>query len=344
MPAGACTRRGVRWPGGWAVALGTVVLVCVSCASPSPPRHQLVSASGSCAAASAPRGPVSIGLQSDVANDLIVPVCIDGHGPYRFLVDTGASASALTSKLASRLGLAADGPVRSFFGVGRTFRGTPYRIRSWSVGAIPLDSQSLYSMPISLPAQVDGLLGSDVLSRFGTIRVDYSSARLVVDSPEGPTAVAFSTTGGVSGHLPKFFAGFHPQVQVPMSVVEVAGQAVATVVVTIGGHHLEMVIDTGAEISAVASTMTPVLGLVPQTTPVTVTGIGGQAKATVQRVGSWSMGSVRLVPEDLVSVQFPAAAPAQLGGLIGADVLAQFSAVTIDYASGVLALDQVPVL
>lgn len=270
-------------------------------------------------------------------------MCLDGHGPFPFIIDTGASSSALTASLSGALKLPVAGAPQTFFGIGHTLSGRPVRVRAWSVGSIRLRPQELNAAHLDLPTKVDGLLGADVLSRFGTIRLDYDSAELIIDSRENAKPASAVTVGSTQSRLPRFFSSFHPQAQIPITVAELQGQAVATADVKIGGHDLDLTIDTGADISAVTSAAAGP-GVVAQSTPATVAGVGGTSRAVVERVSSWSMGSIHLVPEDLVAVQFPAATSHVLDGLIGADVLSQFRAITIDYTDGLLAVDQVPVL
>jgi len=78
---------------------------------------------------------------------------------------------------------------------------------------------------------------------------------------------------------------------------------------------------------------------------VEVQGIGGQVKATPERVAAWAVGSVRLVPEDVIVPSQSLAFQSQgVDGLVGAEVLSQFRAITIDWRDGTLAVDQVPVI
>src|SRR5690242_13621551 len=45
----------------------------------------------------------------DRVGRIVAPVWIDGKGPYRFLVDTGADGSLVSSRLVHALGLVQDG-------------------------------------------------------------------------------------------------------------------------------------------------------------------------------------------------------------------------------------------
>src|SRR5262249_4032177 len=46
-------------------------------------------------------------FKSDATQRMTVPVLLSGHGPYRFLVDTGADRTAISREIATRLKFAA---------------------------------------------------------------------------------------------------------------------------------------------------------------------------------------------------------------------------------------------
>src|SRR5438128_2081439 len=67
------------------------------------------------------RIPVTVSVRhSQVAG--IANVCIDGKGPFPFLIDTGAQGSVLTTRLATRLGLPKFGPPVVIGGAGCSAR------------------------------------------------------------------------------------------------------------------------------------------------------------------------------------------------------------------------------
>jgi predicted aspartyl protease len=329
------------------VAVATVVVLTASACgnSLSIRRHAAGGQIRSCSVTATPGSPVTISLSADISNVLTAPVCIDGQGPFHLLVDTGASATALDSSVTSRLHLTKAGPPRQFFGVGRPLEGQPVKVSRWNLGTLRLAPQVVYSERLGLSPHVDGLLGSDVLSRFGAIRLDYDQAQLIVARSEGP-ALSKQVIQGDAGHrLPAAFARYQPQAVLPLTVVDFDGAAVATAAVNIGPRTLHLEIDSGSDRSAIATSEAAGLGLTPEPGQVHVQGIGGSANATLERVGAWSLGSVRLVPEDLISVGLPSTSrDPGLDGLLGADVLSQFRAVTIDYTDATLAIDQIPVL
>ncbi len=65
----------------------------------------------------------------------------------------------------------------------------PVGVPSWSVAGVALAPQTVTAA--TLPdfggaGQPVGLLGSDVLSRFGAVRLDFTAQTLTFGGPEGP--------------------------------------------------------------------------------------------------------------------------------------------------------------
>lgn len=112
-------------------------------------------------------------------------VFIGGKGPFTFTVDTGASHSIVDYDLVRRLHLRTIGEPLTVTGI--TCRGSAARLRmrKWRVGPVKLPAAEIQTIDMPDPGGgVDGLLGSDILSTFGTISVDYRSERLLL----GPSA------------------------------------------------------------------------------------------------------------------------------------------------------------
>jgi predicted aspartyl protease len=113
----------------------------------------------------------------------LADVFIDGQGPFTFSVDTGASSSVVDWDLVKKLRIKTIGKPLQVTGI--TCRGQAARIEmsDWRVGevALPAGEIQAIDMPDAVGA-VDGLLGSDVLSSFGSITVDYEAERLLLAS------------------------------------------------------------------------------------------------------------------------------------------------------------------
>lgn len=112
---------------------------------------------------------------------VLVPVTIDGHGPYDFALDTGAGITLIDTELADNLRLPVTGDSAQVSGVGGTQQVTPVHITTWNAGKISLPAADVGKTSLSSfkrESNVRGLLGSDILSRFGRITINYDTAQL----------------------------------------------------------------------------------------------------------------------------------------------------------------------
>ena len=132
------------------------------------------------------RFPVTVSTrQSQTA--ALANVCIDGKGPFPFVIDTGAEGSVLASSLAGKLGLPKIGSPVPIGGAGCSANARISRLASWNVAGLALQPQAVIYLKIPLfggRGQPDGLLGSDVWSRFGAMRLDFTRGRVTVPGPE----------------------------------------------------------------------------------------------------------------------------------------------------------------
>lgn len=109
---------------------------------------------------------------------VIVPITINGHGPYNFALDTGASITILSDQIAQSIGLPTAGPGQPVAGVGGNEVAVPVRVDKWSLGGLELPASIITrgKLPDSSKSNgLEGLLGSDVLSKFGQLTIDYSA-------------------------------------------------------------------------------------------------------------------------------------------------------------------------
>jgi hypothetical protein len=121
----------------------------------------------------------------------LVPVYISGHGPFPFALDTGASRSLISAFLARRLGLPPRGSAGMLQGVTGAASAENFAVGSWRAGAVKLPPSMIAAIgsptpPAGATGTVHGpmgLLGSDVLSRYGKIAIDYDKGLLVLDPP-----------------------------------------------------------------------------------------------------------------------------------------------------------------
>lgn len=152
-----------------------------------------IGSTGNTSAPASDSGQVAVKvIQGDNGQTLIlVPITIHGKGPYTFALDTGASISLVDSAIASKLGLKDTGETSTVSGIGGAQNVTPIKISDWKAGDVSLPSATIARG--DLPgaqhnSPLDGLLGSDVLSRFGRIAINFDSSTITL----GKTSAAQS--------------------------------------------------------------------------------------------------------------------------------------------------------
>lgn len=265
---------------------------------------------------------------------VLVPVCLSGHGPYPFVLDTGATQSLVDRTLADQLQLTFTGTTTPATGVGCTKAADHVQVPSWSVGEVPLRPQTLTSLPMAKAPDgpsIVGLLGSDVWSRFGRFQLDYRAGQVLLPGPEQATAPppAPPATADPAPSAPG-------SQRVPITVIRNGAATLAVVPVTIDGlGPKRFALDTGSSNSVVDRNVAQQLSLRPVGRPRNASGVSCSAMSQPVHVASWRVGAVALPTQNVDSIALPVPG---LDGLLGSDVLYRFGTVTIDYAAGSLVL------
>ncbi len=118
---------------------------------------------------------------------LFAEVSINGQGPFRFLVDTGATQTVMSEKVATKLGLKKIA-TNIMFGVGGEGKveAPMFRADSIKVGEVTVRNIAIGTMdnPL-LDLIMDGMLGPSLLSDF-VVTIDYprSQIELVEESSD----------------------------------------------------------------------------------------------------------------------------------------------------------------
>jgi predicted aspartyl protease len=112
---------------------------------------------------------------------IVVPVTINGHGPYRFLLDTGATSTILSSAVADSLKI----PVRRrgrVLTAGGNVKVTIRTMRTLNVGKAHLEDIEIAVGEFDLMKRlnVDGLLGGDYLRKF-RVNIDYDGKTMKIE-------------------------------------------------------------------------------------------------------------------------------------------------------------------
>jgi predicted aspartyl protease len=139
-------------------------------------------ASATPAGAHAAQAVVPIVVIHSKSNGTVVAAKVIIHGrPFAFLVDTGASVTLVNPTIARRLHLKTIGKPHTFCGVTGCAQARRVRLANWSIGGQALPSVVVSSSPITGASGFGfGLLGSDVLSKFGAVTIDYKDKTMTL--------------------------------------------------------------------------------------------------------------------------------------------------------------------
>ncbi|MBK5291717.1 MAG: aspartyl protease family protein [Acidobacteriia bacterium] len=174
---------------------------------------------------------VGLPLEQKGAFLLLGGVSIAGHGPYRFLIDTGAESSVISPMLAESLKLAPVYTVEVQSTVG-TRLAPAYRLTAVSASGISTsgpcaDAIEALSYPLTAVEKavgpLDGILGQNFFHKFNFI-LDLQRRTLWMD-PAGRVVgdrVAFTNSAG--------------RLQIPVSLP--SGNAVRNLILDSGASHL----------------------------------------------------------------------------------------------------------
>ena len=149
--------------------------------------------------------PPPVNTATDAAGHLTVDVHINGHGPYHFVVDTGADRTILASEVAVELGLSRGEQVM-LKGVVRAVLTETVSIRTMTFGSITKKRLIVPTLSRSL-LDADGYLGLDFLDGH-RVTFDFRNHLLEVSEPRSRFAAnwvqeneARIRASGSSGHL-----------------------------------------------------------------------------------------------------------------------------------------------
>jgi predicted aspartyl protease len=244
---------------------------------------------------------------------LFTEVRINGQGPYRFLIDTGATQTVVSEKLATKLGLKkiATNIMHGVGGDGKV-DSPVFRADSLKVGDITIKNLPLGTLSNPVLDQIlDGIIGTPMLADF-VITIDYPNSRidLAKKAPETGTVIPVWCFSGLL-----------------LTPVEVNGQ--------FKGNFL---IDTGADSTMLAHAMAANLGVHKNTPGAAVNlpigGIGGLDEGILMVPGVTLKTPVETRRFDMVMAlelkDMSSLIQTELSGVLGYDSLKDYR-VTLDY-------------
>ena len=263
----------------------------------------------------------TIRISADLAARMTVPVRIGTAGPFRFLIDTGAQNTVVSSDLAGRLALPADRAARLIGVAGE------HPVQTVLVDELGLGRRSYFGLiaPVLEQSNIgaDGIVGVDSLQ----------DQRVVIDFRANTIAVSDARTlGGNAGY------------EIIVTARGRSGQLIVTDA-TIDGVRTAVVIDTGAETTIGNPALLAALGRkkarLEQTALDSVTGQSvpaGLAVARQLKLQGATLGNVTIAFADAPPFAFLGLArkPAIL---LGMRELRVFRRVAIDFATRRILLD-----
>ena len=207
------------------------------------------------AVVTAPDNPAPIPFRK-VLNLIFTEVTINGHGPYNFAIDTGATQTVVSEKLVEAMGLQ---PITStvVYGIGGAGKVDTklYGVKELAVGDVKVKTLPVGTFNDPLVSQLaDGILGTALLSDF-ILTVNYPAGRLELSRKRSPAAAATEV-------LPAWY--FSNLLLIPINA---------------NGKQGNFIVDTGAVTTVLSHKMAEQLG-VNQNTPgakidLGIAGVGG---------------------------------------------------------------------
>jgi predicted aspartyl protease len=115
---------------------------------------------------------------------ILLETTVNGKGPYRFVLDTGASLTMISTELAKKIevhrdesqkAVGAGGSIEVHFGTVKALAIGETRIESLKVGIMDLSGISK-----AIDTDIDGIVGYNFLSRF-RVAIDYPKQAVSFD-------------------------------------------------------------------------------------------------------------------------------------------------------------------
>ena len=287
----------------------------------------------------ATRLPITVSEKAGQVAEM-VNVCIDGKGPFAFVVDSGAGESIIAMRLANQLHLDHSGPAQEFAGVGCVGTAQPVAVSTWSAAGVALSPQSLTAATLpdfGVKGQPVGLLGSDVLSRFGAVRIDFKSQTLTLGGPEIAAPTGSDVVHGPVGPPPSaIVTDGQTGTTVPLTVVLTPGEAALNVALRFSdGPTRTFTVDTGSSQSVVNTAVAKKENLAPSDLAERQDTVCSTITTPLVHSGAWSIPGVSLYKQLIGTAPF---GPIGQAGLLGSDQLIRYGWVVFDYSGGRLIL------
>jgi predicted aspartyl protease len=257
---------------------------------------------------------------------ILLPVTVNGQGPFQFILDTGAGTSLLSPELAQKVGANIIGAKEGQSAGGKVSVSLA-KVDSLAVGETRRDDVDVGIVDLSqiaktIGTKIDGDLGYNFLNRF-QITIDYSNCELRLDDPKRVEFFGRSATA-----------------EIPLRLASPAKPLILVDAYLNGQGPFQFAIDTGTSTTAITPELGKKLGIASSPVGPATTG-GTQVDVTIGSVQSFALGGAKVDDMDVVVADFFAmlnsAVGAKLDGIVGYNFLRNYK-VVIDYPGEVLRL------
>jgi len=264
---------------------------------------------------------VKFRLAGDAQPLILLPVQVNGDGPFEFILDTGAGTSLLSSDLAKKLKIKIIS-TKEGQSAGGKISVSLAKVDSLAVGQAKLDDVDVGIVDLThigntIGTKIDGDVGYNFLKHF-RITIDYHDCEIRLDEPRRIQRLGRSS-----------------KAEVPMRLASLAKPLLLVDVHANGHGPFQFAIDTGTSTTAIAPELAQQLGLKSSPVGPLTTG-GAQVNVTAGTLESFKVG--RAGVDDLVVVvadffgTLSQAVGAKLDGIVGYNFLRNFR-VVMDYPS-----------
>jgi predicted aspartyl protease len=269
----------------------------------------------------APPNPAPIRFRKSL-NLIFTTVEINGKGPYQFAIDTGATQTVVSEKLAAEAGLE-EITSTVVFGIGGAGKVETklYKMKELTTGDVTVKNTPVGTFNDPLISQfADGILGTSIFSDF-IITVDYPAGQLQLTRKRAPAAAG-------SEVIPVWF--FSNLLLVPLEV---------------NGKRGNFIVDTGAVTTVLSHTMAAELGVSPNTpgakVDMGIAGVGGFEGIVLQipKVTFKTAKNIEAFPR-VVAIdlkQISKTIGTEVAGVAGYDFFSDYK-LTLDYDAGEIRL------
>lgn len=278
------------------------------------------------AAASLQRSKVNFRLAGGAQPLILVPVRVNNHGPFDFILDTGAGTSLLSTDLANQLKVKIIGSKDGHSAAGKVSVSLAkvdlLAVGEAKLGDVDTGVFNLDHIAKAIGSRIDGDLGYNFLKHF-RLTIDYRTSEMRLEDPKRIESFA---RGAVT--------------EVPIRLASPSKPLILVDVHAGGQGPFQFAIDTGTSTTAISPELAKRLGV--ESSPVGAGTTGGAPVAfSGGSIPSFQLGGAKMAKMPVVVADFFAtlssAVGAPLDGIVGYNFLRNYK-VVIDYPGEMLTL------